>query len=81
MQWCHPVQLTQHLILCYLGEVFAYLKVVELNPKFIPKVFLQPFAGNTAVPMPVRVPMKWQECGLTGFFKKQPANLNPSEDS
>ena len=49
MQWCHPVQLTQHLILCYLGEVFAYLKVVELNPKFIPKVFLQPFVGNTTV--------------------------------
>ena len=49
MQWCHLVEITQDLILCYLGEVFAYPKVVELTPKFIPKVFLQPLVGNTTV--------------------------------
>jgi hypothetical protein len=49
VQWCHLVEITQDLILCYLGEVFAYPKVVELTPKFIPKVFLQPFVGNTTV--------------------------------
>ena len=41
--------ISQDLIVRYLGEVFAYPKLVELNPKFIPKVFLQPFVGNTTV--------------------------------
>ena len=49
VQWCHRVELTPDVILCYLGEVFAYPNLVELKPKFIPKVFLQPFVGNTTV--------------------------------
>ena len=56
---------------------------VELNPKFIRKVFLQPFVVNTTVSYASagtnEVARIWQECELIGFFKrKQPTNLNPT---
>lgn len=37
VQWCHLVETPQGLMPCYLGQFFAYQKVVELNPKFISK--------------------------------------------